>query len=137
MLFEEEEELRYFTLASNREESAEETLNYYHQRGEHSENRIKELKIDFMVERLPCGQFEANAMYFGIVVLAYNLYKIFVGMVLPKSFYKRRAITVRYYIYNVAARVVTTARQVYLKVEKTVYELFENIRMRISLIRDG
>lgn len=60
----------YHVIASNRQESAEETMNWYHQRGEHSENRIKELKCDFAMERMPCGQFEANAMFFAIGVLA-------------------------------------------------------------------
>jgi hypothetical protein len=133
----EKEESKYFVVASNREESAEETLEFYHQRGEHSENRIKEFKIDFGMERMPCGQFEANAMYFGIGVLAYNLYEMFINLALPLQFHRKRAITIRFNIYNVAARVVTTSRQIYLKVSKAFYELFENIRLKISLIRDG
>ena len=133
----EKEESKYFAVASNREESAEETLEFYHQRGERSENRIKELKIDFGMERMPCGQFEANAMYFGIGVLAYNLYEMFINLALPLQFHRKRAMTIRFNIYNVAARVVTTSRQIYLKVSKAFYELFENIRLKISLIRDG
>ena len=133
----EKEESKYFVVASNREESAEETLEFYHLRGEHSENRIKEFKIDFGMERMPCGQFEANAMYFGIGVLAYNLYEMFINLALPLQFHRKRAITIRFNIYNVAARVVTTSRQIYLKVSKAFYELFENIRLKISLIRDG
>lgn len=133
----ENEEGKYFAVASNREESAEETLEFYHQRGEHSENRIKEFKIDFGMERMPCGQYEANAMYFGIGVLAYNLYEMFINLALPLQFHKKRAMTIRFHIYNVAAKVVTTSRQIYLKVSKAFYELFESIRIKISLIRDG
>ncbi len=32
------------------------------------------------MERMPCGQFEANALFFAVGVLAYNPYKLF-GMV--------------------------------------------------------
>ncbi len=32
------------------------------------------------MERMPCGQFEANALFFAVGVLAYNTYKLF-GMV--------------------------------------------------------
>lgn len=38
---------RYTAVASNRIESAAETLEWYAQRGEASENRIKELKLGF------------------------------------------------------------------------------------------
>ncbi len=66
---------RYTVVASNRRESAAATMTWYCQRGEASENRIKELKIGFGMESLPCAQFEANAVFFRIGVLAYNLFK--------------------------------------------------------------
>ena len=37
--------VRYTIMASNREETAETTVRWYNQRGETSENRIKELKL--------------------------------------------------------------------------------------------
>lgn len=37
------------------------------------ENLIKELKIGMGMEHMPCGEFEANAIYFSIGVLSYNL----------------------------------------------------------------
>lgn len=64
---------RYTVIATNRREPAEELVKWYNQRGECSENRIKELKIGFGMERMPCGQFEANAVFFRIGVLAYNV----------------------------------------------------------------
>jgi len=35
-------------------------MDWYRLRGEYSENRIKELKPGFGMERMPCGQFAAN-----------------------------------------------------------------------------
>jgi hypothetical protein len=55
---------RYTVIATNRRESAEEVVKWCNQRGESSENRIKELKIGFGMDRMPCGQFEANAVFF-------------------------------------------------------------------------
>jgi len=37
---------------------------------EASENRIKELKSDFGGDMLPCGDFNANDLYFNLVALA-------------------------------------------------------------------
>jgi hypothetical protein len=52
-----------YVVASNRVESAETTLVWYRQCGGVSENGIKELKIGFGMECMPCGQFEANAAF--------------------------------------------------------------------------
>ena len=68
---------KYHVIVSNRQESAEDTLLWYRQRGEVSENGIKELKIGFGMERMPCGQFEANAAFFRIGVIAHNLFVLF------------------------------------------------------------
>ena len=46
------------------------------QRGEDSENRIKELKLDFGGDTLPCSDFVANALYFLISALSYNLFAL-------------------------------------------------------------
>ena len=54
----------YRAIATNRDAlSDREVIHWYNQRGEHSENRIKELKCDFGGDRLPCGQFSANELY--------------------------------------------------------------------------
>ena len=66
--------LKYTVIATNKIESSEEVVTWYNQRGECSENRIKELKIGFGMERMPCGQFEANATFFRIGVLASILF---------------------------------------------------------------
>ena len=47
----EENRLRYAAIASSRTDAAEVVMGWYHQRGECSENRIKELKIGFGMAR--------------------------------------------------------------------------------------
>lgn len=132
----EKDEYEYYVYATNwerEEKSAKEALEFYFHRGEDSENRIKELKLDFGTESLPCGQFEANAMFFAIACLSYNIFKMFTRTALPKGFWKRRAVSVRYYLYNIAGRVVETGRSLWLKVRKESYELFEEIRRKIEM----
>ena len=138
-LFEEDESEteRDFIIATNKEEEMEEVISFYNERGEASENRIKELKIDFAAESMPCSQFEANAVYFGLQVLTYNLYKMFLNMALPRNFLKRRALTVRYLIFNNAGKIVQSGRRLYLKVKASIIELFEDIRRRIAQMQYG
>ena len=105
----------YRALATNRDElSDSELVHWYNQRGEDSENRIKELKKDFAGERLPCGQFEANALYFHLCVTACNLFVLFRHS-LPPQWHTCRAPTIRWRLYALAAKVVCHARRVYLK----------------------
>jgi hypothetical protein len=49
-------------------------VHFYNQRAEDSENRIKELKNDFGAKQMPCSDFNANALYFDICSLSYNLF---------------------------------------------------------------
>jgi len=125
--------VRYKVIASNRVETAEETVAWYNARGEHSENRIKELKIGLGMERMPCGQFWANAVFFRIGVLAYNLFRMFELVILPEDWRRHQIRTVRWRLYQVAGKVVRHAGQLYLKVQDAYYGLFEMIRRRIRV----
>jgi hypothetical protein len=121
---------KYTVIATNRTETPEEVVDWYNQRCDCSENRIKELKIGFSMERMPCGQFKANAVFFRIGVIAYNLYKLFVNNVLGKSWIKYQVQTIRWRLYNKAGKVANHARQLRLKLSKELYELFNQIRFR-------
>ena len=73
-LFEDKSPYHYHAIASSRaNEDAAATMEWYSQRGDGSENRIKDLKIGFGMEYMPCGSFQANAAFFAIGILAYNL----------------------------------------------------------------
>jgi hypothetical protein len=121
---------KYTVIATNRTESPEDVVDWYNQRSECSENRIKELKIGFGMERMPCGQFKANAVFFRIGVIAYNLYKLFVKNVLDKSWWKHQVQTIRWRLYNKAGKVANHSKILRLKIDKCRYELFNKIRYR-------
>ena len=67
----------YRTMATNRDElSDSEIVHWYNQRAEDSENRLKELKLDSGGDALPCSDFRANALYFSITALSYNVFAL-------------------------------------------------------------
>ena len=74
----EDEKMKYTVIATNKRGPIERIVKWYNQRGECSENRIKDLKIGFGMERMPCGQTGANAVFFRIGALAYNAYRLFI-----------------------------------------------------------
>jgi len=82
------------------------------------------------MERMPCGQFKANAVFFRIGVIAYNLYKLFVNNVLDKSWQKYQVQTVRWKLYQKAGKIVSHAGQIQLKISDYLYDLFVRIRRR-------
>lgn len=119
---------RYHVIASNRVESAEATLVWYRQRGEVSENGIKELKIGFGMERMPCGQFAANAAFFRIGVIAHNLFVLFKRSALGEGWQRHKVSTVRWRLFHLPGKVVRHAGAWVLKVATQTVELFRSIR---------
>lgn len=119
---------RYHAVASNRCEGAAATLAWYAQRGETSENRIKELKLSFGMERMPCGQRTANAVFFRLGILTYNLFQGFKHGALNKEWRQHQVQTLRWRLYQTAGKIVRHAGQIYLKVRDSVMDLFADIR---------
>ena len=120
----------YHAIATNRTEDAATVMDWYAMRGEYSENRIKELKIGFGMERMPCGQIKANAVFFRLGVMAYNLFVMFKRQLLPASWRKHQIQTVRWRLYQIPARITRHARSLWMKIEESHLKLFRDIRMR-------
>ena len=128
---------KYRIIATNRTKKAEQVLHWYNQRGECSENRIKELKIGFGMERMPCGQFGANAIFFRVGVLAYNVGKLFLLHTLGRSWFRHQVQTLRWRLYQTAGKVVYHAGSVWLKVRREMEALFSKVRHRSWLFANG
>jgi hypothetical protein len=104
----------YHVIATNREETPQEVVALHNQRGE-AENIFKELKGGFGMEWMPCGETSANAVFFRIGVISYNLFQAMKLLSLPVWWRKATIATARWSIYQVAARLVYHARRIVLK----------------------
>lgn len=134
-LFEEHAPYRYHAIASNRvNEDAAATMEWYSKRGDNSENRIKDLKIGFGMEYMPCGSFQANAVFFAIGVLTYNLYLGFRIDALGKGWERSQIQTVRWRLFQTAGKIVRHGRQVYLKISVAMLDMFSAIRERCARV---
>jgi hypothetical protein len=125
----------YYAVASNREESAAEVIWKHNGRG-NSENWHKELKIGVGMEQMPCGQKEANAMYFAIGVLAYNLAQLLKRRVLPASYRTATVATLRWKVYRLAGKLVRHARGVILQIKADAEKwlLLQSARLQCALL---
>jgi len=142
--FEKEGQYFYHVVATNwleEEKNTEEVLKWHDQRGQ-AENFNKELKIGLGMERMPCGQTYANAVFFRIGVIAYNLFIGFKRLSCPESWMKHTIATFRWKMVQVAGRIVRHAGETVLKlmIDLEKLELFKGIRRKsfeLSLCPDG
>lgn len=127
-------EYKYHVVATNiSNKTNTEIMQWYSQRGEDSENRIKELKCGFAMEYMPSGSFEANTAFFRIGALAYNLSLLFKKEVLGEEFTRATIATIRLYIYQIPAKIIRSARRLVLKTTIAAVDLFQQMRLKIGL----
>ena len=106
----------YHGVASNwleEEKAAHEVLVWHNQRGQ-AENFHKELDTGWGWSRCPVG-FLANAVFFRIGVLAYNLFISFKRLACPAAWASQTIATVRWRLVQVAGRMLRHAGQVVLR----------------------
>ncbi len=120
----------YHVIASNRDElEAEEVVWFHNQRGQ-VENLIKELKIGFGMEQMTSGDFSANALWFALGVLAYNLTQAQKLLFLEEGWRSKTIATLRWQLIETAGRLVRHGRRLVLRLATSLqkYRLFLDIR---------
>ena len=119
----------YHLIATNKAVSDPQKLvHWYSKRGDASENRIKELKHGFATHRLPCRKEQANAAFFRIATIAYNLFVFLKRAILEEKWQNKTINTLRFHLYNIPGKIVKTARSIILKVP----EYCENTLQRLK-----
>ena len=117
----------YRCIATNMDAKTDfEIIDWYNQRAECSENKIKELKCDFGAEDLPCSDHQANSLYFFICILAYNLF-VLMRALAPNILHNYRAKRARWCIYHIAGKVVRSGRQLQFNIATAGYHVIERL----------
>jgi len=115
----------YHAVASNWSEEKKNThdvLAWHNQRGQ-AENFNKELKSGFGMEHMPCGQTWANAVWFRIGVIAYNLFIGFKRLACPESWGRHTIATFRWRVIQIAGRIIRHAGRVVLQLAVSAEKL--------------
>ncbi len=126
-LFEENEPYCYHCVATNytEEEKNSEEIIWWHNGRSNAENYNKEVKLGFNLEYVPSGEFGGNGVWFGIGILAYNLFVASKTFLFPQSWRHKTIETIRWQFIQIAGRVITHAREVILRVSGIMRETFE------------
>jgi len=119
----------YHVIATSLECSSEEVVWEYNDRGQ-AENIIKELKCGFGMESLPSGDFGANAFWFALGVLAYNMFILQKELLLPKELRTKTIGTLRWLLIGIAGKVVRHSRRLMLLLQTTwdKFKIYEEMR---------
>ena len=70
--------------------------------------------------------FKANALYFRIAALSYNLFAL-MRQLLPEQLESHRATTIRWRLYGMAAKVVRTGCQLWVKLQDANRHLLDQV----------
>ena len=120
-------------LVTNRDLPGDETIRWYRQRCGKGEQVHSVLKSDLAAGRLPSGLFGANAAWWAIAVLAFNLSSAMKRLVLGGQWVSKRLKTVRFALIALPGRVMRHARKLIIRLARghPSYELLIRARQRI------
>ena len=121
----------HYVIATNDYEREPGKIIFFHNRRGNAENYNKEIKSGFGMDYAPSQELAANAVYFEIGVLAYNLTIGVKKLFLAESWAKKTIATLRWQLIFIAGKVVEHGRRLILKVSDNYYELLECIRKKI------
>jgi hypothetical protein len=126
--------IKYRAIITSLPESmkTEEVFDFYNGRGT-AEKAIGELKHGFGLSKLPSGDLFANAAFFQVCLLAYNLVQLFKHAALPEEWKKFCIKNLRFRLIGQAGIVVRHAHRVVLKLsaQYPFFELFARARWAI------
>ena len=120
-------------MVTNRTLPGNELINWHRKRCGNSEKVHSVEKGDLAGGQFPSNKFGANAAWWQIMVLAFNLNCLMKMLVLPEHLKTKRLKALRFHVIGVAGRVIQHARGLFIKLSggKKVSDLFHLIRQNI------
>ena len=124
---------KLFGIVTNMEMEGEELIHWHRQRCGKSEEAHGVMKNELAGGKLPSGSFGENAAWWWCMILAFNLNALMKNLVLRGEWKKKRMKAIRYWIINIAARIIRHSRELIIQLRKghPCFTLIKNARLRI------
>jgi hypothetical protein len=132
-LFEEGAGPKYLGVCTNRKGPAEELVKWHWEKAGTVEHVHHVLKNELGAGTLPCGRFGANAAWFRIVVLTYNLLSALKSVALPADLHDARPKKLRFQIFTLPAIVSQHARALWARLVDRMERATDVFRSRHRL----
>jgi hypothetical protein len=113
---------------------ADEIIWWHRARCGASEQAHTTMKRDLAGGVMPCDRFGANAAWWAIMVLAYNLTTVMKNVVLGAGWRRREMKALRLHVIHVAGRIVRHARRLYVKVSAAAHQILRSACERIEAL---
>jgi Transposase DDE domain group 1 len=114
-LFADGSAVHYFAVVTNREGDGLALLHWHREKAGTVEHTHHVLKNELAAAALPSGKFGANAAWFRLNVLTYNLLSAFKRLTLPGDLRTARPKRLRFLLFNTVGKVVSHARRTFLR----------------------
>jgi hypothetical protein len=122
---------KVFAIVTNRTIPGDELIHWHRERCGESEQVHSAQKNDLAGGQFPSSKFGANAAWWQIMILAYNLNSLMKTFVLPKSLQHKRLKGLRLHFICLPGRLMYHARQLLLKLNHAAVTLLQDMRERI------
>lgn len=129
-----EGEYHYAGQVTNMNWKAQRLIRWHHERAGTIEQVIDSLKNDFAGGTLPCGTFGANAAWWRITCIAYNLVQALKIIALPFRWFYSRMKKLRFHLFCAAGRIIRHARQTFLQMARgdPLITIYAEARQKIA-----
>lgn len=125
---------RYEAIETNKDWEGENLIRWHYERGGSIEHVHDRVKNDLAGHVLPCGNFGANAAWWRLQCIAWNIVRAIQLHALPETFKDCHLKRLRFYLFCIAGRVIKHARQVILKLTHghPSFEMYKEARRKIA-----
>jgi len=132
-LFADGSSVHYFAIVTNRTEDGLTILQWHRAKAGTVEHTHHVLKNELAAAALPSGKFGANAAWFRLNTLTYNLLTALKRLTLPGDLRTARPKRLRFLLFNTVGKVVAHARRTLLRLSGALqHALLRRVRRKIA-----
>jgi hypothetical protein len=132
-LFADGSSVRYFAVVTNRQGDGLALLRWHREKAGTVEHSHHVLKNELAAGALPSGKFGANAAWFRLNALTYNLLSALKRLTLPGDLRTARPKRLRFLLFNTVGKVVAHARRTLLRLSGALqHALLRRVRRKIA-----
>jgi hypothetical protein len=131
-----EKQYKLFGLVTNRDLPGDKLIWWSRERCGKAEEMHAIMKGDLAGGHLPSYRFGANAAWWEIMVLAFNLNLLMKRLALPEGWEPKRLKAIRFGLINLAGRVVIRSRQLIIRLSEShpAYQILIEARQRLKAL---
>lgn len=135
----EQKRYKIYGIVTNRTIDGNELIHWYHKRCGKSEEAHSVMKEDLAGGRFPSALFGANAAWWWIMVLAFNLNTAMKTLILKESWVTKRIKAIRFSLINLPGRIIERSRELFIRLSAghPSLEVILNARHRIMELSSG